>query len=47
MFIEQALRWNIYGATILLIAVAAIFTITGKPRPYDIRYTCMSNNNNK
>ena len=29
IFIEQALQWDIYWAMMLLLAIAAIFTITG------------------
>ena len=29
IFIEEALGWNIYAAILLLLAIAAIFTITG------------------
>ena len=32
LFVNQALRWNMYLAIILLLAVAALFTICGKPR---------------
>ena len=30
IFIEQALGWDLYGAIILLLAIAALFTIAGK-----------------
>ena len=29
IFIEQALQWNMYAAIVLLLAIAALFTITG------------------
>ena len=28
-FLEQALGWNLYAAIVLLLAIAALFTITG------------------
>jgi hypothetical protein len=30
VFIEQSLKWNLYGSVMLLLAIAAVFTITGK-----------------
>ena len=30
VFIETSLKWNLYAAVVLLLAIAALFTITGR-----------------
>jgi sodium/glucose cotransporter 1/sodium/glucose cotransporter 9 len=29
IFIEESLKWNLYAAVVLLLAIAALFTISG------------------
>jgi len=37
VFIRQAIGWDIYAAIVLLLAVAALFTIAGTPQHFDCK----------
>ena len=42
IFIEQSLNWDIYVSVVLLLTVAAVFTIAGKSHGF-VKCYCLSN----